>query len=362
MLHPRSSITKVSSLFCGSTQAGWRRSSNGLACGTIVLILLAALVLHRVSSSRSTSPATPLLSLVADIPMPGTAVRFDYQSLDPKSNRLYISHMNDGHVVVFDVKTRKVIANIDGVAGSTGVLAVPQLSRVFACASRVGQLVTIDQSRLQVLGRVPAGRFPDGLAYDPLTAKLFVSDESGGADIVIDAKTNRYLTTIALGGGVGNTQYDPVTHLIMTTIGDTNQLAVINPRTDQVLQRYSLPGSKHPHGLYIDAPNRLAFVACEGNQRLLLVDLRTMNVTAHYDVGEGPDVLAFDPALHRLYVACESGTISVFDERGKTLTKRGDVFVASAAHTIAVDPRTHLLYLPLENIKGHPLLRIMRPR
>jgi len=33
--------------------------------------------------------------------IPGGATRFDYQSFDPSTNRLYLSHMGDGDVVVF---------------------------------------------------------------------------------------------------------------------------------------------------------------------------------------------------------------------------------------------------------------------
>ena len=43
-------------------------------------------------SQSETKPAP--LTVVADIPVPGPAVRFDYQSLDSTSGRLYISHMN----------------------------------------------------------------------------------------------------------------------------------------------------------------------------------------------------------------------------------------------------------------------------
>jgi hypothetical protein len=32
------------------------------------------------------------------------------------------------------------------------------------------------------------------------------------------------------------------------------------------------------------------------------------------------------------------------------------------AHTVSVDPNTHLVYFPLENVYGHPLLRIMKPK
>lgn len=303
----------------------------------------------------------PLLRKIADIPMPGGAVRFDYQSLDVGSNRLYISHMNDDHVVVFDVKTQKVIANIPGIPGSTGVLAVPEVSRVFAAASRTGRVAVIDPVSLKVVTRIPAGDFPDGIAYDPVDKKLFVSDETGGADIVIDARLDRPLSTIPLGGSVGNSQYDPASGLVFATVGDKDELAAIDPRTNRVAARYPLPGSDHPHGLYIDAPHRLAFIACEGNARLLVLNMLTMKIESVQELGESPDVLAFDPGLRRLYAACESGIVSVFDVKAQNVVKRGQMFVARKAHSVAVDPRTHLLYLPLENVNGRPVLRVMSP-
>lgn len=85
-----------------------------------------------------------------------------------------------------------------------------------------------------------------------------------------------------------------------------------------------------------------------------------MKVLATYPVGEDPDVLAFDPGLKLLYVSAESGHVYVFREHGKTLVNEGDVFMPHA-HTVCVDPNTHSVYFPLENIDGHPLLRIMEP-
>ena len=57
---------------------------------------------------------------------------------------------------------------------------------------------------------------------------------------------------------------------------------------------------------------RRAFIACEDNNKLLVLDLDTRKVTASFDVGDGPDVLAYDPALNHLYVPAESGPVSVF--------------------------------------------------
>ena len=52
------------------------------------------------------------LKRVADIPLPGAAVRFDYQSLDRSQGRLYIAHMNANQLVVFDTKKRVVVATL----------------------------------------------------------------------------------------------------------------------------------------------------------------------------------------------------------------------------------------------------------
>ena len=288
-------------------------------------------------------------------------MRFDYMSLDTGRNRLYISHMNDGHVIVYDVKAQRVVANIPGIPGCTGVLGAPELDRVFASASQTGQIAVIDAGALQVVANIYAGEFPDGIAYDPVHQKLYVSDEAGGSEIVIDARGGRYLSTIPLGGGVGNTQYDRVTGRIFVTVGQSNQLVAIDPGSDRVVARYPLPGADHPHGLCLDAAHRLAFIACEGNARLIVVGMGDMKVTSVHGVGQDPDVLAFDPGPDRLYVASESGMVSVFVEKDHTLVKQGDMFVAGEAHSVAVDPRTHLVFLPLENVGGHPVLRIMAP-
>ena len=76
----------------------------------------------------------PILRTVADVPMPGQAVRFDYQSLDTAANRLYLAHMNAGQLVVFDVKTRTVVKALDGFERVRGVIAVPEEGRVYASA------------------------------------------------------------------------------------------------------------------------------------------------------------------------------------------------------------------------------------
>lgn len=132
----------------------------------------------------------------------------------------------------------------------------------------------------------------------------------------------------------------------------------IDPATDRVVNRINLPGAKGNHGLYIDAIARLAYIACAGNDTLLVLDLNTSKVISSSKVGADPDVLAFDPSLGWLYVAGEAGIVSVFKKQDGKLVKLGEAFLGPNAHVVAVDPATRRAYFPLKDVGGKSLLRI----
>jgi DNA-binding beta-propeller fold protein YncE len=333
-----------------------RVTAFGVLASALALALAASASVPAATVSRS----LPLRE-VARVPLSGPSVRFDYTSLDPSTNRLYIAHMNASELLILDLRTRRVIKTIPA-PGVHGVLAVPALNRVYASATDAREAITLDGRTGKVLAHAPAGQYPDGLAYDSVERHVFVSDETGGIETVLNAAGHR-IATVALGGEAGNVQYDSVSHAILVDVQSRNDLAVISPRDNRVIRRVALPGCSHDHGLLVDAPRRLAFVACDGNARLLTLDLRTMKVTGNASVGSSPDVLAFDESLRRLYVAAESGDVAVFAERGHGLVKLGQAPLAPSAHTVAVDPRTHLVYFPLESgSNGTPQLLIMKPR
>jgi DNA-binding beta-propeller fold protein YncE len=316
------------------------------------------------SASAARRAPAPGLRVVGDAPLPGPANRFDYQSLDQVSGRLWISHMNAGRVVLYDVDHPRVVAEIPDLPRVTGVWAVPTRHQVYAAAAGAHEVAVIDDRTLRVVARVAGARFPDGIAYVPgrgtSAGKVFVSDESGEADLVIDAGTLAKRSAIALGGEAGNTHYDSVSGCVLVVVQTRGQLVAIDPVGEQVVARYDVPGVEGPHGFALDETRRLAFVTGEGNAALAVIDLRTMRVMQRLKVGGDPDVLAWDPVWRRLYVASEAGVLSAFWANGDTLLPLGDERIPHA-HTVAVDPRTHRVYLPLENVGGRPMLRVLEP-
>jgi DNA-binding beta-propeller fold protein YncE len=296
--------------------------------------------------------------VVADVPLPGPAARFDYQSLDSTTGWLWIAHMGAGELLAFDTRTRRVVARVPDLPRVTGVLAVPALQRVFAAVGGGHEVAVLDARSGRLLSRIRGGSFPDGLAYAAAARKLFVSDESGRQELVIDEPAGASRRPVALGGEAGNTQYDPTSNRIWVAVQTRNELAAIDPVKDSVVARVPIPGIEHPQGVLIDAAHRIAYVAGEANGRVGVLDLRTLRVVGTYPVGDGPDVLAMDPARHRLFVASESGVIAAFDALRDSLIPLPR-YEAPRAHSVAVDPRTHLVYVPLENLSGRPALRIL---
>lgn len=314
-----------------------------------------------IACGGAAAPPLPLKE-VGDAAFGPATRRFDYASLDPKTGLLFVADLAGSHVLVFDVHREQLVKTIDGIASVHGVLAVPELGKVYASATGKDEVQVIDEASLRVVATMPAGHYPDGIAWAPNVKRLYVSDEHGDTVAAIDSTTNRLIETIPLGGNVGNTQFDEASGLIYSNEQTHNDLVGIDPRTDKPVSRYHVTGCAGAHGLLIDAPRRLAFIACEDNARLMVFSLARHNQIGVIPVGSDPDVLAFDSGLSRLYVSSESGVISVFHIETGGAEKLGQAFLADNAHVVAVDPSSHRVFFPLRRAGDGAVLRIMEPK
>lgn len=340
------------------TCAGAHRRPVLIVLGVVALAVAIAVP---VAWSLSGPAKKPLpLSVVATVPLPGHNSRFDYADLDAGAHRLFIAHMDEGTLLEVDTRTDKVVATISDLPTVTGVIVVPELHRVFASAAGAGQVVTIDEDTATVLTRAPAGSFPDGLAYVPTTGQVWISNEDGGTETVLDARTGQPVGAVPLGGEAGNVRYDPAGDRILVDVQTADQVAVIDPHSRAIVQRVPVPDCDHDHGLLV-AEGR-AFVACDGNNKLIALALPGLTELGSLDVGDGPDVLAIDPPRRLLYIAAESGDVTTVVLRPAAGRVTGRSHLADNAHVVAVDPGTGRAYFPVPDTgAGHPGLVITTP-
>lgn len=135
---------------------------------------------------------------------------------------------------------------------------------------------------------------------------------------------------------------------------------MIDPVTDAVVGRHGVDGCRGNHGMALDPERRRAFLSCEGNDTLTVLNLDTHRPIAHLRMAKGADVVMYDAGLRRIYVACASGFISVFQLDDPThVRKLADVPVEPKIYSLAVDARSHRVYAPAEQEKGRPASKMM---
>jgi DNA-binding beta-propeller fold protein YncE len=310
-------------------------------------------------------PAASLpLVLVAEVDLPGRAVRFDYQDLDAAASHLVIAHMNDDSVVVVSSRDGSLVKVLPGITTPRGVAVATDAGRIFV-TSMPNKLVIIDSHSLGELARVDTGRAPDGVAWDPAHRVVGVSAQGDGAISLIADSGRGTRNDVALGSETGNVAYDASRAAFWITVvtkGAPDRLVAVDPVAAKQTTSIPLPGCSGAHGLRIHPDGRSAFVACEDNSKIARVALDGGHVLELAAAGADPDVLALDPSLGWLYVAAESGDLKVFDLKQPGLALLGSEHSGKASHSVAVDPATHHVFFPLlAGPKGTPVLRIMRP-
>jgi DNA-binding beta-propeller fold protein YncE len=253
---------------------------------------------------------------------------------------------------------------VTGIATPRGVVVAPDINRIFV-TSKPGEIVIIDSTSLREVRRVKTGTAPDGVAWDPVEKIVAVSDQHDGALSLISDAGDGARHQILLGVETGNVIYDGARRRFWITVVRTSppdQLVAVDPVSSAVTERIDLPGCQRAHGLRLHPDGRSAFVACENNNLVLRVELAGVHGIASAATGEGPDVLAIDPDLGWLYVAPESGDVTIFDINQPGLAVVGHVHPGENAHTVAADPATHRVFFPLmRGPAGTPILRIMKP-
>jgi len=309
------------------------------------------------------SAAAPAQTLkkIASFDLPGPAgKRFDYLTIDYDDHYLLSAHLAAGLLYVIDLRTNKLVKAVPDVPGVEGVEYVPGLKKVYTSDSGDNKIGVVDLKTMTVIKKLPTESKPDGSAYAEPFHKLYVSDERGKAEAIIDVNKDEIIKTLKFDSETGMPQYDPVARKIYVNLQDQDIFAVIDPAKDEVVGRYPVGECKGNHGMTLDPQHHRAFLVCEGNRMFTVFDLDAHKPIANFPLPGGPDVAKFDPGLGRVYVACSSGAIAVFQEDDPNhFRKLEDFAVEKRVHSLAVDIETHRVYAPEQEEKGEPVARMI---
>jgi len=273
---------------------------------------------------------------------------WDYCIVDAAGRRLYSSHGN--HVVVLDVDSDTLLGKIDKTPGVHGIALAPELGRGFTSNGQANSSTIFDLKTMATIGEVKIiGENPDSIIYDPATKRVFVFNgkrEMSNAT-AFDAQTGKVLGKIELGGNPEFAASDGKGH-VFVDLEDKDIVLQIDSRKLTAGERWSPGTCKHPSTMAIDRPHGRLFVGC-GNQQMAVLDAANGHVITTVPIGRGDDAVTFDPVAGLVFSSNGGdGTVTVIHEDSPDAYSVVEtVKTEVGARTMAVDSKTHKIYLPL---------------
>jgi len=223
--------------------------------------------------------------------------------------------------------------------------------------------VTIfDLKTLAVIGSAQAGTNPDAIVYDPASKRVFAMNGRSQNSTAIDAATGKVAGTIALAGKPEFAVADGAGH-VYVNIEDKSEEQRIDSQKLEVTATWPLAPCEEPSGLAMDTAHRRLFAGC-GNNMMAVIDADSGKVIATPAIGEGVDANGFDPGLAFAFASNgRSATLTVVHEDSPDkFTVTEDVPTQRGARTMALDPKTHEVYLVTADFGPPPAASSENPR
>ena len=314
---------------------------------TILFLLLHAAVVFSQTSK-------PLYQQTAKWTIGGEG-GWDYLTLSPGGDRLFIAHTNK--IEVIDTSSGKIVGEVPA-NGAHGVAIVPEKNLGFSTNGRAGTVTVFRLDTLKPEADIKVGENPDAIIYDDHSKKVIVMNGRSKDLMAIDPATLKVAATVPLGGKLEFAAAD-AGH-IYVNVEDLGEIAVVNTKTWKEEQRWKLNGCEEPTGLALDTKQNVLFSVC-GNKIMVVVATKDGKRLATLPTGGGTDGAKFDPGLRRAFASNGEGTLTVVQESktGK-YEVLGNVATARGARTMAIDPKTHKLYVATAEL-GAPAEGQRRP-
>src|SRR5438067_4618337 len=304
-----------------------------------------------INLQSATAGANELYRFAREIPIGGEG-GWDILAIDPTAGRLYLSHA--AKVVVVDLSKNTVAGEIADTPGVHAFVPVPEVQRGFSSNGKESKSSVVDLTTLKTVSKIDTGQNPDAVVYEPRHGEVYVFNHTGNSVTVINAKAATVSATIPLGGTPEFAAVDETAGRVYCNIEDKSEVVVFDANKHEVVAHWSLAPGEGPSGIALDAPHHRLFSCCH-NKMMVMLDTESGKVVDTVPIGAGVDGCVFDDASQLAFASCGDDTTIIAREvtPGK-LTVLQTLKTERGARTMALDPKTHRIYLPTAKFQPPP--------
>jgi DNA-binding beta-propeller fold protein YncE len=289
----------------------------------------------------------------------------DYMTLN--GNNLFVTGTSIGSL--FKVQTDpdeqgtgRAVMELTGVPGVHGVAVVSSKNIAFVTKGGDNTVGVLDPATFRLVGSIPVADDPDAILYAERANLVYVANGDAKLATLIDPDKRATVGVIQLGGKPEFPAIDPQDGLLYQNLTDEDSVVALDLMTRSIVGRWPLRPCKGPSGMAIDSAHRRLFSVCSGNAMLVVFDLARHRLITTIPVGNRPDSVAFDPLLRRIYTAGVGGKLTVVQQNSPDAYQvLENISTHYGAHTLAVDPETHKVYVAYASLLMYPRIAVFSP-
>jgi outer membrane protein assembly factor BamB len=266
---------------------------------------------------------------------------WDYIVPDPPNHRLFIARQN--RVMVVDEDNGTLLGEVTGIQGAHGTAVVNGAGHGFATSGNDQSVVMFDLKTFKVLGRIPAAEDADAILFDSASNRIFTLNGDAHSSTVIDPQAGTLITNIALGG---KPEYGASADgKVYANLTDTSEVVEIDAKTATVARRWSTAPCKQPVAMGIDTAHHRLFSGCRSGV-MAVSDYQAGKVVATVPIGAGVDGTAYDASSGNAFASNADGTLTVIHQESPDQYQVSEtVTTPPGSRNMGLDPTNHRVYV-----------------
>jgi len=283
-----------------------------------------------------------------------TGEYFDYVVVDSAARRVYLSHRTE--VIVVDADSGEKVGSISGDWKRIhGVALSPETNHGFITDGDGGNIIMFDIKTLKVLSTIKGEEDADWILYEPVSKRIFAFNGSAKSATVIDPAKGEVIKTIPLGGQPEQAVADGK-GTIYDNVESTNEVIAIDSNDLTIKSRWPVAPVGQPVSIAMDRKTRRLFIGGRNAKMLVMMNADTGKVIGDsFPIGDRVDANIFDPSTNTVASATREGILHIFHEDSPDkLSVVEAVKTEFGAKTMGFDPKTHNLYLTTSDFGPAP--------
>ncbi len=324
-------------------------------CGVLAALIVVLLI------SAQANEKTPL-RLVHATPLPALqAGDFDHFAVDLDGNRLFSTAEKNGKVLVFDLKSNKLIHTIDGLQAPHSLLYRPDSKKLFVVDGDLGELKIYETTSYKAAGSVKVREGADASAYDPATKYLYIVEVGKDAHLpdsyitIVDTTSGKKVGEIKIDSDdVEAMALEKSSSRLFVNIRGKSEIEAYDRNSHALLATWPIGDvGRKPTPMALDEADHRLFVGTRDPGRLVVLDTDSGKVVANYPAAAMSDDMVYNSAEKRIYIA-GSEFVDVFQERDPDHYEQiGHVSTAFRAKTAILVPELNRYYLAVPGHEKH---------